>query len=283
MPDYTYAARRHEETDDTIEVEASFTRPPSAVSHSKLVPPAPLLRDVPSMPALPTSITGFYDLLNKIKSPPPAASPPSDPIIKRDVIETVIPHLEDMETEGTVSSRLDTPALSYSSDAMDELAPKFFSVDHMNIILRDQRSAPRFRSFLHRFRSDLLPILTEYVNIQKALSALEYAYSLVESVVALKADRPALIVSLDSGVEAKSFELAQDMADEVLPQYLTYQLTELVTDTLVKEVTGQGMPLMRDLLPALGEVYCLSDPSLPDNPIVYASEGEPHATRTEFS
>jgi hypothetical protein len=30
---------------------------------------------------------------------------------------------------------------------------------------------------------------------------------------------------------------------------------------------------MRELIPSLAEVYCISDPSLPDNPIVYASEG----------
>ncbi|KAI7042315.1 hypothetical protein KC352_g46504, partial [Hortaea werneckii] len=29
---------------------------------------------------------------------------------------------------------------------------------------------------------------------------------------------------------------------------------------------------MRELIPSLAEVYCVTDPSLPDNPIVYASE-----------
>lgn len=39
-----------------------------------------------------------------------------------------------------------------------------------------------------------------------------------------------------------------------------------------QEITGQGTPVMRELVNGLAEVYCLSDPSLPDNPIVYASE-----------
>lgn len=36
---------------------------------------------------------------------------------------------------------------------------------------------------------------------------------------------------------------------------------------------GQNTPIMREMIPSLAEVYCITDPSLPDNPIVYASQG----------
>lgn len=34
------------------------------------------------------------------------------------------------------------------------------------------------------------------------------------------------------------------------------------------------MPAIRDMVGSLAEVFCLTDPGLPDNPIIYASEGK---------
>ena len=41
---------------------------------------------------------------------------------------------------------------------------------------------------------------------------------------------------------------------------------------MVREITGTTMPLMRELVGGLAEVFCLADPSIPDTPIVYVSE-----------
>jgi hypothetical protein len=68
--------------------------------------------------------------------------------------------------------------------------------------------------------------------------------------------------------------VVQELVDDALPAYLTHRLVQIVTDSLVKEITGNIAPVLRDLIPSLAEVYCISDPSLPDNPIVYASEGD---------
>ena len=68
-------------------------------------------------------------------------------------------------------------------------------------------------------------------------------------------------------------ENVESLLEDALPAYVTHRLTQLVTESLVKEITGNNAPIMRELIPSLAEVYCITDPSLPDNPIVYASEG----------
>ena len=67
--------------------------------------------------------------------------------------------------------------------------------------------------------------------------------------------------------------VVQELVDDALPAYITHRLVTVVTDSLVKEITGNNAPIMRELIPSLAEVYCITDPSIPDNPIVYASEG----------
>lgn len=49
-------------------------------------------------------------------------------------------------------------------------------------------------------------------------------------------------------------------------------MVRVVTDCLVKEITDCSAPITRELVEGLAEAYCLTDPSLPDSPIVYASE-----------
>lgn len=78
---------------------------------------------------------------------------------------------------------------------------------------------------------------------------------------------------LDRNFEAKSLRASDALVSEALPGYVTHRLVQIVTECLVKEITGNNSPIMRELVVGLAEVYCLTDPSLPDNPIVYASEG----------
>ena len=64
-----------------------------------------------------------------------------------------------------------------------------------------------------------------------------------------------------------------ELVAEALPIYITYRMVILVTECLVKDVTRTNSPFMRELVEGLAEVYCMSDPNQPDNPLVFASEG----------
>lgn len=78
---------------------------------------------------------------------------------------------------------------------------------------------------------------------------------------------------IDTKFQSFSRRAVDELVSEALPAYITYRMVNLVTEVLVKEITGNNTPLMKELVQGLAEVYCMSDPSLPDNPIVFASEG----------
>ncbi|KAH0166999.1 hypothetical protein KCU67_g4063, partial [Aureobasidium melanogenum] len=144
--------------------------------------------------------------------------------------------------------------------------------DHLNVILRDHQASTRFHRFLTQYRPYTLPSLESYVDTQKAVAAIEYANSLADSLPSLTGDIPRPAATVEKSFEDRSRMVVQELVDDALPAYLTHRLVQLVTDSLVKEITGNIAPVLRDLIPSLAEVYCISDPSLPDNPIVYASE-----------
>lgn len=150
---------------------------------------------------------------------------------------------------------------------------RFFSADHLNIILRDYHLSARFHRFLTQYKPYILPAFDSYVDTQKAVAAIEYANSLANSLPSLTGDIPRPAAVMDESFQERSKMVVQELVDDALPAYITHRLVTVVTDSLVKEITGNNAPIMRELIPSLAEVYCITDPSIPDNPIVYASEG----------
>ncbi|KAK5134953.1 hypothetical protein LTR08_005904 [Meristemomyces frigidus] len=167
---------------------------------------------------------------------------------------------------------LKPPPPSISLDNVESLAGRFFSVDHLDLILRDHTLASRFTRFLNQYRPQHTPTLVRYIETKKAMKAIEYANAIAEQIPTTLGHPPYVAAMLDDRFEAKSRRTVEDLVEVALPAYITHRLVTLVTDTLVKEITGNGAPIMRELVPSLAEVYCVTDPSIADNPIVYASE-----------
>lgn len=166
---------------------------------------------------------------------------------------------------------------------LDTLAERLFSGDHLQVILQDPSFFLRFTAFLNRYKPRAAPLLVNYLDAQKALKAVEYANALAESIYipdedrAKSADHKAAII--EPWFEFRLNRSFESLVSEILPAYVTNGLTKVVTEIMVREITGQGMPLMRDLIGGLAEVFCLADPSVKDCPIVYASEEFYHTTR----
>ena len=188
-------------------------------------------------------------------------------------------HTQPLQSGGTGvndepgSFDLKPPPPKQQHSNIEDLAVKFFSSDHLDVILRDQRFSRKFTSFLQQYRPSLVPVLNQYLDTQKAIAAVEYANAIAESLRPARRDSGHAAASLDDSFDGQASEAVQELVVEALPSFVTHRLAHMVTDSLVKEITGQGSPLMRDMIPSLAEVYCVTDPSLPDNPIVYASEG----------
>lgn len=168
---------------------------------------------------------------------------------------------------------LKPPPPSVSHTNVEALALRFFSVDHLNIILRDSVLAGRFAKFLEQYRPQHAKTLAKYFDTKKAATAIEYANAVAESIPTAPGFPPYVAATLDDRFEAHMRELVDDLVEDALPAYVTHRLTQVVTESLVKEVTGTNAPIMQEMIPSLAEVYCVTDPSLPDNPIVYASQG----------
>ncbi|KAL9071653.1 MAG: hypothetical protein Q9161_004078 [Pseudevernia consocians] len=157
---------------------------------------------------------------------------------------------------------------------VDTLSEQLFSGDHLRVILKDPSFFLRFTAFLNRYRPHSAPILVRYLEAQKAMKAVEYANAVAETMRPTPGEHssPCPAASVDPRFEARSKRSFESLVDEALPAYITNCLTKVVTESMVREITGQGMPVMRELVGGLAEVFCLADPSIKDCPIVYASE-----------
>ncbi|KAJ6096557.1 PAS-associated C-terminal [Penicillium sp. IBT 16267x] len=143
---------------------------------------------------------------------------------------------------------------------LERQADTMFSSEHMLAILTNPRYLARFREFLITERPKSIPVLTYYLNARKALKALEYANSLIRLSVLLP---PAGIEAADQPVE---LTISPALAARVQNGKV---VEERVRGTLPEKFLGTA--------DALAEVFCLTDPSRPDNPIIFAS-GEFHRT-----
>jgi PAS domain S-box-containing protein len=174
----------------------------------------------------------------------------------------------------TTSYDLQAPPPSISQLNAEALAGRLFSVDHLNLILRDYKLCASFTSYINTYQSHLAPIFARHQATQKAKSAIDYANTVAES---MPPTYPPSSLNPSAATIGSMFqESAQSAADELtrdaLPGYVTHRLVQTVTECLVKNIMGSNTPLMIDLVHGLAEVYCMTDPSLPDNPIVYASD-----------
>ncbi|KAI4276739.1 MAG: hypothetical protein L6R38_005584 [Xanthoria sp. 2 TBL-2021] len=187
-------------------------------------------------------------------------------------------HMEPLHTPTDDSNNFDLKAPPPNKPVrfLEHYSEKLFSDGHLRFILRDPAFFLRFTAFLNRYKPHSASILLRYLEAQKAVKAVEYANALAESLKPIPGDAssqiPCAAATLDSRFESRSRRAMDTLVNEALPAYITQAFTKVVTESMVREITGTTIPIMRELVGGLAEVFCLSDPSITDNPIVYASE-----------
>ena len=161
---------------------------------------------------------------------------------------------------------------------LERQADLMFCSDHMLVILRTPRYLARFREFLAQERPGSFSTLNYYLSASKAVKAIEYANSLVRSVVDVPTSGietaehlvgPTVNVALERRVQAALDALTA----EELPAFITSTCIKITGKVVEEHVRGTLPDKFRGTADALGEVFCLTDPSRPDNPIIFASEG----------
>jgi len=200
---------------------------------------------------------------------PPAPAVASDEPMERNgsLDQAVVAY----EADELMAFNLQPPPPAQVVENPETLGSRFFSVDHLDVILRDFALSARFAAFVARYQTHHVEALAQYTEMRKVVAAIHYANAVAER-LSPTTDDSHRVAMLERGFEERQKQIGRGLVREALPGFLTQCLVSLVTESLVKEITGYIAPVMQAMVPALAEVYCLTDPSLPDNPIVYASD-----------
>jgi hypothetical protein len=159
-----------------------------------------------------------------------------------------------------------------------------FGSEHMLHILTTPRYLARFREFLYEERPRSISTLTYYLNAAKALKALQYANALVRlstdvpppAVQVLQNGNDPVGVTANKVLEERVEDGLRALTAEELPAFITSRCITITSKIVEERVRGTLPFKFRDTSNALAEVFCLTDPSRPDNPIIFASEGMSH-------
>lgn len=185
------------------------------------------------------------------------------------------------------SSLADPP--DNNDNAIDSIAPLerrselLFSREHLQLILADSTLSLKFTDFLRTYRPDSVPMLAYYLDAVKVVKTIKYAEAIIKGLEPIPGH--AFTSEANSATMAWVIEDKVDRALDVLvkddlPAFIAYVYVRTVDVALVDRVTGNEDPGSRGIADGLAEVFVLSDPSRPDNPIVFTSEGNTRAKYT---
>lgn len=159
---------------------------------------------------------------------------------------------------------------------LETRSEQLFSRKHLEAIFHDTSSLLRFTAFLSMARPNSVPILIYYLDALKAMRAINYANAVAEALDPIEGyeftETPARS-TVNAILEDKARQAFDVLVREDLPAFITHIFIQVVSISIQKRITGNLPPLLREASEGLAEVFCLSDPSRPDNPVIFASEG----------
>ncbi|KAL8938903.1 MAG: hypothetical protein Q9216_003647 [Gyalolechia sp. 2 TL-2023] len=282
-----HSSDRHERTRNHRSASTSDARPKILSDNDRQLAVTPRLKGKRSSPSLrPDQSKTVHQLSSEPVTLPPISSPTNNDPLPPPEHKAIMngddhaqdDHMEPLHTPSDDGNNFDLkpPPPKRPARFLETYSEQIFSDAHLHTILRDPGFSLRFTAFLNRYKPQFAPILSRYLEAQKAIKAVEYANALAETFKPIPGDSlsqiPCVAATLDSRFELRSRRAMEALVHEALPAYITQCFTKVVTEWMVREITGTTMPIMRELVGGLAEVFCLSDPSIKDNPIVYASE-----------
>lgn len=184
-------------------------------------------------------------------------------------------HNEDEYESGSYDLLAPAPesAQRFSLEAQSEI---LFSAEHLRMIFDDSNQLLRFTAFLNHNRPSSVPLLIYYLDSIKALRAIKYANAIVASldrVPGFDGSNEIAPHTVNTALEQKANLAFEALVKDDLPAYITHAWTSTVSSAIARRISGTLPIHLRETSEGLAEVFCLTDPSRPDNPIVFASEG----------
>jgi len=160
---------------------------------------------------------------------------------------------------------LQPPTQKIGRVKLEDLVKRLFSDEHLLFILGDHVLFHKFSMFLNRYQPHLVPSLIRFLETRKALKAIDYPNAVARELQwPSRTDYPKL-----GRIQAAQIDLRFDdyankelllLCREALPAWITHTLTIIVIGCVAKDITGNGLPALQDLVGDLAEVFCLSDP-----------------------
>ncbi|KAI0396168.1 hypothetical protein F5Y17DRAFT_139037 [Xylariaceae sp. FL0594] len=157
-----------------------------------------------------------------------------------------------------------------------------YSVDHLKYILDDPVHSQKFTGFLKVYRPESMCMLQYYMKTEKALKALEYANALARDLGAcprIRSSEEPVREATGESLVRRATEVLEVMAREDLPAYVTHIWSSYARTTIKQRIANTLASDLRGLSEGSGDVFCLTDPSRVDNPIIFASEEFHQATQ----
>ncbi|KAL6718089.1 hypothetical protein ACLMJK_004174 [Lecanora helva] len=158
---------------------------------------------------------------------------------------------------------------------LEQRAELLFSRQHLQLILADPKLSISFTDFLRTYRPDTVQILAYYLDVIKALKTIKYAESIIhgiEPVPGHEFTTEANSATMAWVLDDKADRALDILAKDDLPAFIAYVYVRTVDVALVDRVTGREGHKSHDIADGLAEVFVLSDPAKPDNPILFTSE-----------
>ena len=159
-------------------------------------------------------------------------------------------------------------------ESLEQTSDLLFSGAHMETIFSEPSFLLKFMSFLRAHRPQSVPTLMYYLDASKALKAIHYANAVAAALEPLQEQG---LVPIQENT--RNFELEQRagrafnlLVQGDLPAYVTLLYIQ-VAKSNINPSTMAGQPNVQETSEGFAEVFCLTDPSRPDNPIVFASKG----------
>lgn len=151
----------------------------------------------------------------------------------------------------------------------------------MLAIVTNPRYLAHFLEFLSEERPKSLPVLTYYLNACKALKAIQYANALVRLSIDVptagiqrsQSNSHAIGRTENVALENRVQEALMALTAEELPAFITSTCINVTSKVVAERVRGTLPDKFGGTADALAEVFCLTDPSRPDNPIIFAPGG----------
>ena len=168
------------------------------------------------------------------------------------------------------------PPAEGSEFSLEKRSQLLFSRQHLQAIFAEPSTLLKFTAFLSSHRPSSVPMLIYYLDALKALRALKYASAIAEALEPIGSYEFTTKVpetSVNTTLEQKASSAFDVLVRDDLPAFITHQYIQVVSVSIGKRITGTLAPHLKEASEGLAEVFCLTDPSRLDNPIVFASEG----------